>query len=120
MIPKPEPTKPLSIAQQIFFLKKIGTHIREQRIKIFNLTEDGFAEHLNATFFKDTPISKASIESIENGDGAIPMVYWMGLFQAMHVAEKIVDATKSDGALFLASAQRLNLTEEAVLKHTPK
>lgn len=99
-------------------LLKMGKFIQEQRIKVFQEDIDSFARRLSVhTAYKFT---SKDIEKMEKGDGHIPIDLWLAAWQLMQVADRVVDASKCDTSLFLASAERLNLSESDILKNTPK
>lgn len=99
-------------------LKKLGTFIKEQRVKVFQETPEQFSQRL--TPFSITPITGDDVRHMEHGDGTIPINSWLSAWQLMQVSDKIVEASKSDTALFLASAERMNLTEANIKTLTPK
>lgn len=109
---------PLTIDKHRMLLLKMGRFIREQRIKVFQEDIATFSERLTA--HTSLKFSNKDVEKMENGDGSIPIDLWLAAWQLMQVADKVVDASKCDSTLFLASAERLNLSESDILKNTPK
>jgi hypothetical protein len=99
-------------------LQKIGRYVQEQRIKVFQEEPDAFARRLNTLY--DGHFTSEDVIRVEAGDGTTPIHLWMTAWQLMQVADKVADASKSDTALFLASAHRLSLDENHVRQRTPK
>jgi hypothetical protein len=99
-------------------LKKLGTYIKEQRVKVFQENTEQFSQRIQP--FSANPLSSDDIRRMELGDGSLPLSSWLSAWQLMQVSDKIVEASKSDTALFLASAERMNLTEADIQKLTPK
>lgn len=111
-------TQKLTQDKQHALLKKMGKFIYEQRQKVFQESPDVFALRLNDIFPVDANAS--TVVQLESGDGSLPIHVWLCAWQLMQVADKVADASKSDIALFLASAQQFALSEREVLKNTPK
>lgn len=106
------------VLKNSLLIKKLGLHIQEQRIKVFHNNYEQLCEKMSS--FTDHPIAPHDIKQLESGDGSIPIAIWMAAWQLMQVGEKIVDSSKVDTALFLASAAKLNLSEADILLKTPK
>jgi hypothetical protein len=110
--------KPITIDKHRMLLLKMGKFIQEQRIKVFQEDVESFAKRLSGhTLFKFT---HKDIEHMEKGDGSIAIDLWLAAWQLMQVADRVVEASKCDTSLFLASAERLNLSESDIIKNTPK
>jgi hypothetical protein len=99
--------------------KKLGRFIQEQRLKVFQETELAFSERLNA-YSESQSFSERIVQSLESGDDTVPLSCWLYVWQIMQVADKTVDATKSDTSLFLAASERLNLSAHDVQRKTPQ
>lgn len=99
-------------------LKRLGTYVQEQRVKVFQEDHEQFSKRLAP--FSPGPISSHDVSRMEQGDGSIPLSLWLSAWQLMHVSDKIVDASKADTALFLAASERMNLSEADVRSQTPK
>jgi hypothetical protein len=113
-------TLPLAIDKHISLLKKLGMFVQEQRIKVFQDSEVEFATRLNKYCHSDDLFHAHHITEMESGNNKLPLCFWLFTWQLMQVADKVVDASKSDNSLFLASAKRMNLSSDDILIKAPK
>jgi hypothetical protein len=113
-------TLPLALDKHISLLKKLGAFVQEQRVKVFQESEADFANRLNKYCHSDNLFQANHITDMESGNNKLPLCFWLFTWQLMQVADKVVDASKSDTSLFLASAKRMNLSSDDVLIKAPK
>lgn len=84
-------------------LKKLGGHLKSQRETLFREDHTQFALRLG--IFGAVNATAELVDAMENGSEEPGIGLWICAWQAMQVADAVVAASKSDGALFLAATQ---------------
>lgn len=95
------------------FAARLGENLRAQREVVFSQTPSEFAARFAPYGLS---LSGEDVEAMESGSDAMPLSHWIAAFQIMQVADAIVAASKSNAALFLASARQAPGIEEEVRK----
>lgn len=98
--------------RRLHLLEKLGAHLRAQRESVFRETPAQFA--LRFELFGCDNADEALVASMEAGQGLVPLDAWMAAWQIMQVAESVVNASKSDAALFLAAARAVPGIEQEI------
>ncbi len=94
-------------------LLRLGENLRAQREVVFSQTTEEFSERFG---LYGVVISPEEVAAMEAGSPDTPISFWMAAFQIMQVSDAIVAASKSNAALFLASAKHVDGIEEEVRK----
>ena len=100
------------IEKRAFLLQKMGSHLLGQRQAVFRETQEQFAQRL--ALFGEEAADVALVQALESGNPAVSIASWMCAWQVMQIADAVVQASKSDAALFLAAARHAPGIEQEI------
>lgn len=88
--------------KRLTLFRKLADNLKAQRERVFNENYEQFSQRLEIF---GPPIDPGLIERMESADPTVPLEAWMSAWMAMQVADSVVEGSRSDAALFLASVR---------------
>lgn len=82
--------------------RKLADNLKAQREKVFQESPQDFKKRLE---IYGPDLEDGIVERMEMADQSVPIEAWMSAWLTMQVADSVVEGSRSDTALFLASVR---------------